>query len=201
MTTREFDVVVFGATGFTGERIVQYLASGPTLSSRTPLKWAVAGRSRGKLEALVKDRPGVGVVVADTVDQSTLVDMCRRARVVISAVGPYRFHGEQVVSACVAAGTDYVDVTGEPQFMESSALQFDAAAKAKGCVIVHACGFDSIPADMGVLFACRSLQERYPSCVPYAVESYLSIHAKDGLVGHYATWASAVHGNTTVTPL
>ncbi|MCA2977957.1 MAG: saccharopine dehydrogenase NADP-binding domain-containing protein [Myxococcaceae bacterium] len=151
MSTRPWDIVLFGATGFTGALTAEYLAT----HAPPGLALALAGRSRDKLEAVKRtlgpsgDR--FGVLVADVSDQASLTAVAAATRVLITTVGPYAKYGLPVVEACAKAGTHCCDLTGEPQFMRRSIDGFDAAAKASGARIVHTCGFDSIPSDLGLL--------------------------------------------------
>lgn len=149
--SREFDVVVFGATGFTGRLVAEYLQG----QYGSDVSWAMAGRSQEKLEA-VRDEMGVSkdiaLITADSSDAASLDAMAARTKSVCTTVGPYQLYGDSLVEACVKAGTDYVDLSGEPPWMVDTIAKYDAAAKASGARIVHSCGFDSIPFDMGVYF-------------------------------------------------
>jgi short subunit dehydrogenase-like uncharacterized protein len=159
---REFDVVLFGATGFTGGLTAEYLAG----AAPDGCRWALAGRNQGKLEA-VRDRltamhpelADLPLLHADATDPASLADVADRARVVISTVGPYVEHGEPLVAACVEAGTDYLDLTGEPEFVDTVYVKHHRRAVETGARIVHACGFDSIPHDLGALFTVQQLPE------------------------------------------
>jgi short subunit dehydrogenase-like uncharacterized protein len=159
MAEREHDVVLFGATGFTGALTAEYLAG----HAGDGLRWALAGRNRAKLEAL-SQRLGVDVPLlhADVTDEASLRAVAESARVVITTVGPYVTYGEPLVAACAAAGTDYVDLTGEPEFVDRMYIRHHAEAERTGARIVHACGFDSIPHDLGVLFTVEQLPEGVP---------------------------------------
>ena len=162
MPEREFDVVLFGATGFTGGLTAEYLAG----AAPDGCRWALAGRNQGKLEA-VRDRltathrelADLSLLHADATDPVSLADVAGRARVVISTVGPYVEHGEPLVAACAEAGTDYVDLTGEPEFVDTVYVKHHRRAVETGARIVHACGFDSIPHDLGALFTVQQLPE------------------------------------------
>jgi short subunit dehydrogenase-like uncharacterized protein len=158
MAEREHDIVIFGATGFTGALTAEYLAG-----HADGLRWALAGRNRAKLEAL-SQRLGVDVPLlhADVNDERSLRSVAEAARVVITTVGPYVTYGEPLVAACAAAGTDYVDLTGEPEFVDRMYVRHHAEAVKSGARIVHACGFDSIPHDLGVLFTVEQLPEGVP---------------------------------------
>ena len=165
MPDREFDVVLFGATGFTGGLTADYLAG----HAPDGCRWALAGRSRAKLEA-VRDRlaaadPSLAdlpLLLADVSDEASMREIARRARVVISTVGPYVEYGEPLVAACADEGTDYVDLTGEPEFVDRMYLAHHRRAVATGARIVHACGFDCVPNDLGVLFTLQQLPEGVP---------------------------------------
>jgi len=160
--SKELDVVLFGATGFTGGLTADYLARHVPDGCR----WALAGRNQAKLEA-VRERlasvdPGLAdlpLLLADVADEDSLAEVARRTRVVITTVGPYLEHGEPLVAACAKAGTDYVDLTGEPEFVDRMYLAHHDEAVRTGARIVHACGFDSIPHDLGALFTVKQLPE------------------------------------------
>lgn len=153
---RDLDLVLFGATGFTGGLTADYLAA----HAPDGLRWAIAGRNPDKLES-VRRRLGVDVevIVADAGDVAALSDVARRTRVVISTVGPYLQFGEPLVAACAEAGTDYVDLTGEPEFVDRMWLAHHQTALRTGARIVHACGFDSIPHDLGAYFTVKQLPD------------------------------------------
>ena len=148
---RRFDVVLFGATSFVGQITCSHLVE--RHGSEGPLRWAIAGRSAEKLER-VAAQTGAQVerLVVDADDESALRDMAENTRVVISTVGPYALHGSTLVAAVSAAGTDYCDLTGEPQWMRAMIDAHYADAEASGARVVHSCGFDSIPSDLGVWF-------------------------------------------------
>ena len=162
MSDRDFDIVLFGATGFTGGLTAAYLAQ----HAPAGLRWAIAGRNADKLEAVRRRLgdagEGVDVLVADAADAAALSDVARRARVVITTIGPYLQHGGPLVAACAEAGTDYVDLTGEPEFVDQTFLAQHQTAVRTGARLVHACGFDSIPHDLGAYFTVQQL----PSDVP-----------------------------------
>jgi short subunit dehydrogenase-like uncharacterized protein len=159
---RDHDVVIFGATGFTGALTAQYLAENADPGTR----WAIAGRSRDKLED-VRRRLGdrhaeLPLLEADIGDAGSMRQLAESTRVLITTVGPYINYGEPVVAACAAAGTDYVDLTGEPEFVDLMWLRHHEAAERSGARIVHSCGFDSIPYDLGALFTVEELPEGQP---------------------------------------
>ena len=155
----EFDIIIYGATGFTGRLVAEYMHA--TYPDRP---WAMAGRSAEKLAA-VRDEMGLPadtpLIEADASDPSSLQAMAARTKVVITTVGPYLKYGEQLVAACAEAGTDYVDLCGEPPFMWAMIEKYDAKAKETGARIVHSCGFDSIPFDMGVWFLQQEAKKRF----------------------------------------
>jgi short subunit dehydrogenase-like uncharacterized protein len=152
-TTKEFGIVVYGATGYTGRLVCEYLNKQYGVNG--DVVWAMAGRSQQKLEA-VRDEMGipsdVPLVVSDASDYSSIKAMVERADVVLTTVGPYQLYGSDVVKACAEAGTDYVDLCGESNWMHEMIDAHQAAAKASGARIVFSCGFDSIPFDLGVYF-------------------------------------------------
>jgi saccharopine dehydrogenase (NAD+, L-glutamate forming) len=156
---RDLDIVLFGATGFTGALTAEYLArNGPA-----DLRWALAGRSIDKLEK-VRAQVGadVDLVVADSGDPVSLADMAARTKVVLTTVGPYVGRGEALVGACADAGTDYCDITGEAEFVDQMYVAHHATAVSTGARLVHGCGFDSIPHDLGVMFTVEHLPADVP---------------------------------------
>ncbi|WP_306015005.1 trans-acting enoyl reductase family protein [Oceanicaulis sp. MMSF_3324] len=159
MSNAEFDVVIYGATGFTGRLVAEYLAS----EYGKDVAWAMAGRSEDKLKR-VRDEIGAPadtpLVVADASDPASLKAMADRTRAVITTVGPYQLYGEALVKACVEAGTDYVDLSGEPAWMHDIIATYSDKAKASGARIVHSCGFDSVPFDLGVYFLQQHVTDK-----------------------------------------
>jgi len=150
MADREFDIIVYGATGFTGRLVAEYLGE----TYPTGVTWAMAGRSLSKLEEvrdLIGAPSGITLITANSDDPASLKAMCERATVVISTVGPYQLYGDDLVAACAATGAAYVDLCGEPAWMRHMIDAHHDAAKASGARIVFSCGFDSIPFDLGVL--------------------------------------------------
>lgn len=175
---REYDLALFGATGFTGGLTARYLAA----NVPDGLRWALVGRNRGKLEAVRSGlegvlRPGApppGLLEADAADSAALTKVAEAAKVVATTVGPYAFYGEPLVAACAAAGTDYVDLTGEPEFVDRMWLGYHERARQSGARIVHCCGFDSIPHDLGAYFTVKQL----PEGVPLTVNGYVRMDAQ-----------------------
>jgi saccharopine dehydrogenase (NAD+, L-glutamate forming) len=178
---RSYDVVLLGATGFTGGLTAAYLAANMPADGR----WALAGRNMTRLEAL-RDRLGVDVPLlrADVTDADSLRDLASSTRVVASTVGPYVNYGEPLVAACAEAGTDYADLTGEAEFVDLMYLKYHARATETGARLVHACGFDSIPHDLGVYFTIQQL----PADLPLHVRGY--VRAKGTISG--GTYRSAI---------
>lgn len=155
---REFDLVVWGATGFTG----RLLAASLPAAAPSGLRWAIGGRDAARLGVLRAELgPGVGVVVADALDPAHMAALALRTRVVATTVGPYARYGTPLLAACVAAGTHYADVSGEVAWMRRSIDTFHDRARATGARVVHACGFDSVPSDLGVWLLQRAAQARH----------------------------------------
>lgn len=154
MNDKRFDLVVFGATSFVGQILCRYLHD--TLGADTPLRWALAGRSEAKLAevraGLGATAAGLPLIVVDATDAAGLAALCRDTRTVVSTVGPYALYGEPLVRACAENGTHYCDLTGEVQWIPRMIQRYQAAAEASGARLVHCCGFDSIPSDLGVFF-------------------------------------------------
>ena len=159
----KYDLVVFGATGFVGKLLCQYLLE--HIGTRECLKWAAAARSRSKLEELVAGLPPeaaeLPLLTADVTDESTLRALCAQTRVVVSTVGPYALYGEPLVKVCVETGTDYCDLTGEVHWIRRMVYKYEALARQSGARIIHCCGFDSIPSDLGVYYLQYEAQKRY----------------------------------------
>ncbi len=164
MSDREHELAVYGATGFTGGLTAEYLAG-----NAPGVRWALAGRNHFKLEQtrarLAESDPALAempILHADASDPASLQALAHSAQVVISTVGPYIHYGEPLVAACAAAGTDYVDLTGEPEFVDRMWLRYHAQAQKTGARLVHSCGFDSLPYDLGVLYTVSQLPEGVP---------------------------------------
>jgi short subunit dehydrogenase-like uncharacterized protein len=149
-TDRQYDIVVFGASGYTGRLVAEYLHE---RYGDAALSWAMAGRSLDKLAA-VRTEIGVSdtipLIAVNSDDPDSVAAMVTSTRVVITTVGPYQLYGNELVKQCAEAGTDYVDLSGEPGWMHETIATYSAAAKASGARIVHSCGFDSIPFDLGI---------------------------------------------------
>ncbi|MFD7937675.1 saccharopine dehydrogenase family protein [Streptomyces sp. NPDC059755] len=167
---RPYDIVLFGATGFVGTLTAEYLAA----HAPADLRWAIAGRGEEKLERLRQRLGGdVGVLRADVSDPASLRALAEHARVVATTVGPYVSYGEELVAACADSGADYLDLTGEPEFVDLMYVRHDARARETGARLLHACGFDSVPHDLGVYFTVRQL----PEGVPLTVDGFVSVDA------------------------
>lgn len=157
---RPFDLVVFGATSFVGQILCRHLVA--RHGTDGPLRWAIAGRSASKLADVAADTGAdVERIVADAADGTALADLAASTRVVVSTVGPYALHGSELVAAVAAAGTDYCDLTGETQWMRRMIDAHHDDAVASGARIVHACGFDSIPSDLGVWFTQQRARDAF----------------------------------------
>ena len=160
--TKPFDLVVHGATGFTGRLVVEYLLR--RYPAGSGLRWAMGGRNAAKLAA-VRDELGAPadtpLVVTDTGNPASLQALMEQTRLVLTTVGPYQLYGNELVAACASAGVDYVDLCGEPAWMRQMIDAHEAAAKASGARIVFSCGFDSIPFDLGVFMLQREMQARF----------------------------------------
>ena len=192
---RAYDLVLFGATGFTGGLTADYLAT----HAPADLRWAVAGRNSQRL-AQVADRLAglgafVGTVTADSTDPASLQALTESTRLVATTVGPYQQYGAPLVAAAARAGTDYLDLTGEPEFVDRMWLEHQDTAVSTGARLVHCCGFDSIPHDLGVLWTVHQTPEGVPLTVRGFVRADASISG-----GTYASALSAVgrarHGRT-----
>nr|XP_012220066.1 PREDICTED: saccharopine dehydrogenase-like oxidoreductase [Linepithema humile]XP_012220067.1 PREDICTED: saccharopine dehydrogenase-like oxidoreductase [Linepithema humile] len=191
MANNRLDIVVFGATGYTGKYAVK---ATERFCKEHNMKFGIAGRRKEALETIIKELKTdieVPIILADVKDEESLKKMTEQAKVIVNCCGPYRFYGEPVVKACIATGTHQVDVTGEPQYMDTIRLEYHKAAQEAGVYIVSACGFDSIPADLGIIFAQQNFEGEINS-----IETYLSFKgSKDGGPGlNYGTWESAVYG-------
>ena len=166
-SNKEFDIVIYGATGFTGRLIAEYLVK--QYNNDSSVKWAMAGRSADKL-AQIRDEIGAPadtpLVVADASDLSSIQAMLDRTKLVLTTVGPYQLYGSDLVAMCAKSGVDYVDLCGEPVWMSEMIPAHQAAAKASGARIVFSCGFDSIPSDLGVYHLQQLAKEKFGHTLP-----------------------------------
>ncbi len=188
MTDKTFDIIVYGATSFVGQIITRYMHQHFADGSIT---WAIAGRSLSKLQS-VRDAiglTGVELIVADAEDEAALTQMCARTKVVMSTVGPYALYGDLLVQVCARTGTHYCDLTGEPQWIRQMQSRHGADAQKSGARIVHCCGFDSIPSDLGVHFLQRQSVEKFGQ--PCAQVAMRVVSMKGGASG--GTIASMVN--------
>jgi len=202
-----FDIVIFGATGFTGQFVVEELAQVLASPGAPNLTWAVAGRNEGKLKKVLETAASmtgissvrsIPLVIADVADQNSIDNMCKNARLILNCVGPYRFYGEQVVKACVEYGAHHIDISGEPYFLEKMQLDYHEEARKKGIYVIGACGFDSIPCEMGLVF-CQKQFEGIEGNGDFAyAESFLAFESgPDGSAVNTGTWESAIYGYAT----
>ncbi|RUS75727.1 hypothetical protein EGW08_016509 [Elysia chlorotica] len=196
MTSQKFDLVIFGATGFTGQFVVDEVCR---VAEEENLTWAIAGRNMAKLQKVLSEAScrtdmnllETPILIADTSSKSSLDEMAKQAKVVLNCVGPYRFYGEPVVKACIENGAHHLDISGEPQYLETMQLLYHSKAKENDVLIIGATGFDSVPAESGILY----LQDKFKSGQLASVESFLSIQTGPAGVGiNFATYESAVHG-------
>ncbi|XP_043483926.1 saccharopine dehydrogenase-like oxidoreductase [Leptopilina heterotoma] len=193
MATKRLDIVILGATGFTGQFAVREAAR---LSRSYNFTWGIAGRRQDALEAVLKkyapNSVNIPIMIADLRDQESLKNMAISTKVIANCCGPYRFYGEVVIKACLAAKTHHVDVSGEPQFMERMQLEYNKAAQEAGIYIISACGFDSIPCDLGIVCTQKNFEGEINTIETY-LNSWNTSNA-NGASLHYGTWESAIYG-------
>ena len=173
MSHRNYELILFGATGFTGQLAAEYLAT-----DHLNLKWAIAGRDLHKLEDLRKriGHSNLPILIAESEDEDSLVEMAKQTKVIISTVGPYARYGSLLLNSCAREGTHYCDLTGEAQWMAEVYENTDALARESGARLVHSCGFDSIPSDLAVHVLQKAFKERF-GCYASSVS---------GRMGHFA---------------
>jgi short subunit dehydrogenase-like uncharacterized protein len=165
MSAREYDIIVLGASGFTGRLVMEYLIA--TYGTKGDLKWAIAGRNQSKLEEVRalyladKQQASLPILLADSSDPDSLAALAQSTRVMCTTVGPYALYGTAVVAACVAAGTQYCDLTGEVHWMAKIISSYQDKAEKSGARIVHTCGFDSIPFDLGAWFLQDAMMKEH----------------------------------------
>ncbi|EFN86903.1 Probable saccharopine dehydrogenase [Harpegnathos saltator] len=196
MSDSRLDVVIFGATGYTGKLVVKYAVD---FCKEWQLKFGIAGRRKEALENVLKefaaDAGNVPIILANVNDEKSLEKMTECAKVLINCCGPFRFYGEPVVKACITTRTHYVDITGEPQFIENMQLLYNKMAQEAGVYIVPACGWESVPSEMGIIF----IQKKFGGEVNInSIEIYAQISEeknKSPLV-NYGTWESLVYSIT-----
>ncbi|XP_018356001.1 PREDICTED: saccharopine dehydrogenase-like oxidoreductase isoform X2 [Trachymyrmex septentrionalis] len=187
------DIVIFGATGYTGKYVVKNASQ---MCKDRKMKFGIAGRRKEALDAVVKEFASniedVPIILADIKDEESLKKMTERAKILINCCGPYRFYGEPVIKTCIATRTHYVDVTGEEQFMMEMQLKYNEAAKEAGVYIVNACGFDCIPSELGIIFTQQKFEGEI-NAIEIFMNMWRSTTDKKGPVLNYATWESVVH--------
>lgn len=159
-----YDLVVFGATSFVGQILTRYLTE--YLSNQPEsISWAIAGRSKTKLNEVKQSLGAAGaslpIIIADAANEAELKALCAQTRVVVSTVGPYALYGEPLIKACAESGTDYCDLTGEAQWIRKMVNKYESTAQQSGARIVHCCGFDSVPSDMGVYFLQKQAKQEW----------------------------------------
>ncbi|KAL4382588.1 hypothetical protein AHAS_Ahas04G0248500 [Arachis hypogaea] len=199
MNKPRYDAVILGASGFTGKYVVREALKFLNVPS-SPLKSiALAGRNPSKLSQALQwaigpnkgPPPDIPILTADTSDPSSLAAICSQTSILLNCVGPFRLHGDPVVAACAAAGCDYLDISGEPEFMERMEAKYHDRAAESGALVVSACGFDSVPAELGLMFNSR---QWVAPAVVNSVEAYVSLESEKRIVGNFATYESAVLG-------
>ena len=154
---KTYDIIIWGASGFTGRLVVDYFCHS---QSNTNLAWAVAGRNDTKIKEVLNGRD-IPVMIADSHDKDSLNDLVKKTKVILTTVGPYARYGSKLVEACVENGTHYCDLTGEVHWMRHMINKYQLIAKESGAKIVHTCGFDSIPSDIGVFFLQKNMREMH----------------------------------------
>ncbi|CAL5367717.1 unnamed protein product [Camellia sinensis] len=192
-----YDLIILGASGFTGKYVIkEALKFLDTHSS--PLKSiALAGRNPNRVsQALTwathpNPPPPIPILTADTTDPASLRRLAAHTKLILNCVGPFRLYGEPVVAACADLGCDYLDICGEPEFMERMEAKYHDEAVDKGSLVVSACGFDSVPAELGLIFNSR---QWVSPAVPNRIEAYLSLESDKWVVGNFGTYESAVLG-------
>jgi len=195
-SSRTYDLVLFGASGFTGGLAASYLAS---VSEFHALSWALAGRSKEKLvtvqQRVLNEHPAAkepAIIIADIADHASVQRMAQQTRVVITTVGPYQLYGEPLLAACAQNGTDYCDLTGEVTWMHAMQKKYESAARSSGAILVNFCGFDSVPADLTSYLAASELQRRgTPTRWLYAYVHTRGMGVSGGTVASMMAMASA----------
>lgn len=198
--SRSIAVVIYGATGYTGKFIARYFHE---KNAQWGLSWALAGRSEPRLNAVLQELAGIrneglpSLIVADINAAPVSLEFFKNTRLVLNCTGPFRFLGEPIVKACIANGTHYMDITGEPYFIESMFFKYSQEAKNNNCIILHSCAFDSVPSDIGTIYTIRQFPE---SCCA-SIESFIEMECPHGYTAHSTTYECAVHGMTDTTSL
>ena len=165
--TKKYDFIVFGATGFTGKLVVEYLVE--TYLGNPEIKWALAGRNLEKLKSVAKSKnvpDDICLFTADSNDKTSVENLVSKTRCILTVVGPYQLYGNNIIESCAKSGTDYVDLCGEPGWMHEKINELSDISKESGSRIVFSCGFDSIPFDLGVLFLQKEIIKRFNKPAP-----------------------------------
>uniref|UniRef100_A0A2P2KG64 Saccharopine dehydrogenase NADP binding domain-containing protein n=1 Tax=Rhizophora mucronata TaxID=61149 RepID=A0A2P2KG64_RHIMU len=199
-----YDLIILGASGFTGKYVIKETLKFLNTPS-SPLKAiALAGRSPARLTQALQwaahpvPSPPIPILTTDVADPSSLRRLCSQTKLILNCVGPFRLHGEAVLAACAETGCDYLDICGEPEFMERMEMEYHEKAVETGSLVVSACGFDSVPAELGWMFNSR--QWVSPG-VPNQIEAYVSLESVKRIVGNFGTYESAVLGVANVQKL
>ncbi|KAF5208213.1 Saccharopine dehydrogenase-like oxidoreductase [Thalictrum thalictroides] len=194
--SKPYDIAILGASGFTGKYVVREALKFLNTTPSCPLKTiALAGRNPDKITESLKwasqstTPPPIFIVKADVSDPSSLGDLCSKSKLILNCVGPFRLYGEPVVSACVETGCDYLDICGEPEFMEKMEAFYHEKAMENGSLVISACGFDSIPAEMGYMF---NIKQWGSLAAPNKIDAYLNLESEKSIVGNFGTFESAV---------
>jgi short subunit dehydrogenase-like uncharacterized protein len=158
-----YDLVIVGATGFVGQIVCRYLLAHQDVEP--DIRWAIAGRSQAKLDHLLNSLGAkathLTTLVVDVTDEAAVTALCAQTKVIVSTVGPYALYGETLVRVCATTGTDYCDLTGEVQWVQQMIQKYESSSQQSGARIVHCCGFDSIPSDLGVYYLQQLSQQRW----------------------------------------
>lgn len=198
LSTPLYDLIILGASGFTGKYVVREALKFLNPSPSSPLKsLALAGRNHAKLTEALKwaahplPPPPVPLLISDVAEPQSIRHLCTQTKLILNCVGPFRRYGEPVVAACVETGCDYLDICGEPEFMERMEAEYDEKAVESGSLVVSGCGFDSVPAELGLIF---NLRQWVGKSVPNWVEAYVSLESNKGMAYNFGTFESAVLG-------
>eukprot|EP00262_Sarcandra_glabra_P012023 TRINITY_DN2997_c0_g1_i1.p1 TRINITY_DN2997_c0_g1~~TRINITY_DN2997_c0_g1_i1.p1 ORF type:complete len:229 (-),score=21.94 TRINITY_DN2997_c0_g1_i1:62-748(-) len=201
---KPYDLIILGASGFTGKYVVKETLKFINTPS-SPLKnLALAGRNPSKVAQALKlashpaQSPHIDIFKTDIADPESLRELCSKTKLILNCVGPFRLYGEPVVAACVESKTHYLDICGEPEFMEKMEVLYHEKAVNAGCLVVSACGFDSMPAELGLIFNSR---QWVSPAGPNRVEAYFHLESEKGIVGNFGTYESAVLGVANVGAL
>lgn len=195
--SEKLDIIVFGATGFTGRQAIEVLVK---LGSEYGIRWGVCGRNKEKLKELLKEisnKTGTDInktpkFIADVGDDNSLKELAGYTKVIVNCCGPFRFLGEPVIKACLEAKTHHIDVSGEPQYMEQMQLKYHKEAEEKGIYLISACGFDSIVCELGITHLMGLFKGQLNSIETYLQTEYTGTQRKGASI-HFGTWESAIY--------